>query len=112
MPIETSLLFQVRFVVSLIRDRFADVTVIGRDLLRVLQYVARVPEFEQLWLDIVHNPKSLAPNFAGVTQLMHTRTSRRFLQSRITPEMEKKLVFLTTSVSFFFGWQFPEWAEQ
>ncbi len=89
---------EVRFVVSLMRDRFADVTVIGRDLLRVLQNVARIPEFERLWADVVNDPKSLHPTFAGVTQLMHTRTSRRFLQSRITPEMEKKLVFLTSQV--------------
>ncbi len=80
------------------RDRWSDVTVIGRDLLRVLQNVARVPDFERLWADIVHDPKSLHPTFGGVTQLMHTRTSRRFLQSRITPEMEKKLVFLTSQV--------------
>ena len=85
-------------MVSLMRDRWSDVTVIGRDLLRVLQNVARVPEFERLWADIVHDHKSLHPTFGGVTQLMHTRTSRRFLQSRITPEMEKKLVFLTSQV--------------
>ena len=90
--------FQVRFVVSLIRERFNDVIVIGRDLLRVLQYVAKIPEFEQLWHDLLHSPKSLSPTFTGITQLMHTRTSRRFLQSRITPEMEKKLVFLTSQV--------------
>ncbi len=90
---------EVRFVVSLMRDRFVDVTVIGRDLLRVLQYVAKIPEFEQLWYDIIHHPKSLAPNFTGITQLMHTRTSRRFLQSRVTPEMEKKLLFLTSQVN-------------
>ncbi len=89
---------EVRFIVSLMRDRFADVTVIGRDLLRVLQNVARIPEFERLWSDVVGEPKSLHPTFAGVSQLMHTRTSRRFLQSRITPEMEKKLVFLTSQV--------------
>ena len=90
---------EVKFIVSLMRDRFSDVTVIGRDLLRVLQYVAKIPEFEQLWLDIIHRPRSLSPTFNGVTQLMTTRTSRRFLQSRITPEMEKKLVFLTSQVN-------------
>lgn len=89
---------EVKFVVSLMRERFADVMVIGRDLVRVLQYVAKIPEFEALWADIVHNPKSLAPTFTGVIQLMHTRTSRRFLQSRITPEMERKLYFFTSNV--------------
>ena len=90
---------EVQFVVGLMRERFSDVIVIGGDLLRVLQYVAKIPEFERLWMDIINDPKHLAPNFTGVTQLMHTRTSRRFLQSRITPEMEKKLVFLTSQVT-------------
>ena len=89
---------EVKFIVSLMRDRFADVIVIGRDLVRVLQYVAKIPEFEQLWQDILWNPKSLCPNFGGIVQLMHTRTSRRFLQSRISPEMERKLCFLTSQV--------------
>ena len=89
---------EVRFVVSLMRDRFADVVVIGRDLVRVLQQVAKIPEFATLWNDILMHPKSLSPTFGGITQLMRTRTSRRFLQSRITPEMEKKLVFLTSQV--------------
>ena len=89
---------EVRFVIGLIRDRFNDVLVIGRDLLRVLQYVAKIPEFEALWRDILYNPRSLSTTFSGFSQLMQTRTSRRFLQSRITPEMEKKLVFFTSQV--------------
>jgi integrator complex subunit 3 len=90
---------EVRFVVSIMRDRFSDVIVIGRDLVRVLQQVAKIPQFAALWTDIQMSPKNLSPTFAGITQLMRTRTSRRFLQSRITPEMEKKLVFLTSQVN-------------
>ena len=82
-----------------VRERWNDVAVIGRDLLRILQYVAKVPEFDALWRDILYNPRSLSPTFSGgFMQLMHTRTSRRFLQSRITPEMEKKICFLTSQV--------------
>ena len=90
---------EVRFVIGLIRDRFNDVLVIGRDLLRLLQYVANIPEFEALRRDILYNPRSISPSFSGYTQIMQSRTSRRFLQSRITPEMEKKLVFLTSQVN-------------
>ena len=35
-------------MVSLIRDRFIDVIQIGRDLVRLLQNVARIPEIEQV----------------------------------------------------------------
>lgn len=72
---------------------------IGRDFVRLLQNVARIPEFDQLWKDILLNPKVLSPQFTGVLQLLQTRTSRRFLQSRLTPEMERKLVFLTSQVN-------------
>jgi integrator complex subunit 3 len=91
---------EVPFIVSLIRERFTDVIVIGRDFMRVLQHVAKIPEIEQLWNDILNNPKCLSPTYTGITQIMQTRTSRRFLQSRVTPEMEKKLVFLTSHVSW------------
>jgi len=103
---------EVKFVASLMRDRFADITVIGRDLMRVLQYVAKIPEFEELWRDIMYNPRSLSPTFGGVVQLMQTRTSRRFLQSRITPEMEKKLVFLTSQVRFGTHKRYQDWFQR
>lgn len=89
---------EIKFVVALIRDRFADVMAIGRDFVRILQYVARLPEVADLWRDILYNPKALSPTYLGFSQLMETRTSRRFMQCRITPEMEKKLVFLTSQV--------------
>jgi integrator complex subunit 3 len=56
---------EVVFVVTLIRERFADCLVIGRDFVRLLQNVARIPEFEQLWRDLLTNPKSLCPTFTG-----------------------------------------------
>lgn len=56
---------EVNFVVSLLRERFTDCLIIGRDLLRLLQIVARIPEIEQLWRDILVNPRSLAPTFTG-----------------------------------------------
>ena len=89
---------EVKFVISLIRDRFTDVMDIGRDFVRILQNVAKLPEITELWRDILYMPKVLSPTFIGLSQLMEKRTSRRFLQSRITPEMEKKLFFLTSQV--------------
>ena len=93
---------EVKFVIGLIRDRFTDVMTIGRDFVRILQNVARLPEIGELWRDLIHQPRTLSPTFSGLAQLMETRTSRRFLQCRITPEMEKKLVFLTSQVTLIF----------
>uniref|UniRef100_A0A1B0CHZ5 SOSS complex subunit A homolog n=1 Tax=Lutzomyia longipalpis TaxID=7200 RepID=A0A1B0CHZ5_LUTLO len=100
---------EVKFVVSLIRDRFTDVIPLGRDFIRLLQNVARIPEFDQLWKDIFLNPKSLCPTFTGVWQILQTRTSRRFLQSRLTPEIERKLHFLTSSVKFGNHKRYQDW---
>lgn len=92
---------EVNFLISLLRERFNDCLGIGRDLVRLLQNVARIPEFEQLWKDILAAPKTLSPTFTGVLQLLQARTSRRYLQSRLTPDMERKLVFFTSQVISF-----------
>ncbi len=34
--------------------------------MRLLQNIARIPEIEQLWHDILYNPTILAPSFTGL----------------------------------------------
>jgi integrator complex subunit 3 len=48
----------------------------------------------------------------GILQLLQTRTSRRFLQSRLTPDMERKLVFLTSQVRFGYHKRYQEWFQR
>ncbi|CAG9861044.1 unnamed protein product [Phyllotreta striolata] len=103
---------EVNFLISIMRDHFHECLVIGRDLVRLLQNVARIPEFEQLWKDMLLTPKSLSPNFTGILQLLQNRTSRRFLQSRLTPEMERKLVFLTSQVRFGNHKRYQDWFQK
>lgn len=76
---------------------------------RLLQNVARIPEFELLWRDILYNPKSLHPTFNGIWHLLQIRTSRRFLQCRLLPEMERKLHFLASSVKFGNQKRYQDW---
>lgn len=103
---------ETNFCISLLREKFSECMTIGRDLVRLLQHVARVPEFELLWRDILHNPKALLPTFTGLSQLMQIRTSRRFLFLRLTPDMEKKMVFLTTSVRFGNQKRYQDWFQR
>ncbi|XP_014216661.1 integrator complex subunit 3 [Copidosoma floridanum] len=103
---------EVTFTVSLLREKITECLVIGRDLVRLLQNVARIPEFEQLWKDILLYPKSLSPNFSGILQVLQMRTSRRFLQLRLTPDMERKLVFLTSQVRFGNHKRYQEWFQR
>lgn len=46
--------------------QFTECMIIGRDLVRLLLNVARIPEFEKLWRDMYSNPSSLAPTFTGM----------------------------------------------
>uniref|UniRef100_A0A8D2J5E3 Integrator complex subunit 3 n=1 Tax=Varanus komodoensis TaxID=61221 RepID=A0A8D2J5E3_VARKO len=103
---------EVDFCISLLRDRFMDCFMIGRDLVRLLQNVARIPEFEQLWKDIIHNPQALSPQFTGVLQLLQSRTSRKFLACRLTPDMETKLLFMTSRVRFGQQKRYQDWFQR
>ncbi|XP_008057516.1 integrator complex subunit 3 isoform X4 [Carlito syrichta] len=106
---------EVDFCISLLRERFMECLMIGRDLVRLLQNVARIPEFELLWKDIIHNPQALSPQFTGILQLLQSRTSRKFLACRLTPDMETKLLFMTSrsnvaasnaKLALFYDWLF------
>ncbi|XP_077989052.1 integrator complex subunit 3-like [Glandiceps talaboti] len=103
---------EVEFCVSLMREKFMDCSVIGRDLVRLLQSVARMPEFEKLWKDMLHNPQTLSPQFTGLLQLLNQRTSRKFLLSRLTPDMEAKIVFLTSKVKFGQQKRYQDWFQK
>lgn len=100
---------EVKFIINLIRERFQDIIPLGRDFLRLLQNIARIPEFQQLWKDILNNPKSLSPTFSGIFQILSIRTSRHFIGNRITPEIESKLHFLTSSVKFGNHKKYQDW---
>lgn len=43
--------------------------IIGRDLVRLLQNVARIPEMELIWKDLLHSPQVLSPQFTGTPTL-------------------------------------------
>ncbi|KAJ2077707.1 hypothetical protein H4R24_004972, partial [Coemansia sp. RSA 988] len=86
------------FVVRLIRERFSDCAMVGRDLIRMLQDAARVPAFAELWRDLLQNPQMLSPQFTGIEQLLRVPTPRVFLANRLTVEMERRLVFILEHV--------------
>lgn len=100
---------EVEFVIGLIREKFLDCMSIGRDLLRLLHYVNKLPEFELLLQDIYNNPKTLHPSFSSPLQLLSNRTPRRLFQSRLTFEMERKIAFLATQVKFGNQKRYQDW---
>ncbi|CAF92690.1 unnamed protein product, partial [Tetraodon nigroviridis] len=103
---------EVDFCTSLIREKFMECLIIGRDLVRLLQNVARIPEMELIWKDLLHNPQVLSPQFTGVLQLLTARTSRKFLACRLTPDMETKLLFMTSRVRFGQQKRYQDWFQR
>ncbi|KAI8777522.1 integrator complex subunit 3-like isoform X1 [Biomphalaria glabrata] len=103
---------EVELCVNLLRNYWQECMQIGRDLIRLLQNVARIPEFDALWRDILFNPTVLSPTFTGVAQLLQIRTSRKFLIARLTPDMENKLIFLITKVRFGAQKRYQDWFQR
>ncbi|KAL1918589.1 uncharacterized protein VTP21DRAFT_2611 [Calcarisporiella thermophila] len=89
---------EINYCASILREKFVSCVRIGRDLVRALQDVSRIPEFEPIWIDILNNPTKLYPHFKGVWQLLSSPTPREYLQRRLTEDMEKKLYFILTKL--------------
>ena len=85
---------------------------IGRDLLRLLQGVARIPEFTDLWRDLMLHPQKIGPQCVGVAQMLSRRTSRRFIAGRILVDVEIKLNFLLSKVKFGQHKKYQEWFQK
>ena len=79
--------------------QFEECKAIGRDAVRLLQDVNKQPEFDALWKDLLGRPNIFAPEFAGVHDLLGLKTPRKFLITRMTPEMENQLLFILKNVS-------------
>ncbi|KAL2653043.1 hypothetical protein R1flu_021171 [Riccia fluitans] len=104
---------ETAFCIQILRERFHDCLVIGRDLVRLLQDVALLPEFEPIWRDLLNNPAAFkAATFADIAQLYVVRTPTRYLASRITPEMENQLRFMLTHVKMGSQRRYQTWFAQ
>lgn len=100
---------EIQFCAELLQTQFAKFIWIGRDLVRILQYVATIPEFHGVWKDLLNAPGLLAPNFQGVSQLLRIRTPRRFTRLRIPADLENKLRFLLHNVRYGQQKRYQDW---
>lgn len=74
----------------------------GRDLVRALQDVSRIKEFEEIWMDLLHNPENLNPQLDGIHKLMAVPSRDFILGSRLTFDMERKLLYILKTVCLLF----------
>ncbi|KAJ2804790.1 hypothetical protein H4S07_004154, partial [Coemansia furcata] len=89
------------FVVRLIRERFSDCAMVGRDFVRMLQDAAKLPHFSDLWADLLHRPHHVSPLLAqagGIELLLRVPTPRVFLANRVPFAMEARLLFMLEHV--------------
>ncbi|KAH7278132.1 hypothetical protein KP509_38G025700 [Ceratopteris richardii] len=104
---------EIVFCVKILRERFQDCLVIGRDLVRLLQDVACIREFESIWKDLLSNPSAFnAIGFSDIAQLYVVRTPNRYLTSRLTPEMETYIRFILTHVQMGAQQRYQTWFVQ
>ncbi|CAN4100512.1 unnamed protein product [Withania somnifera] len=91
---------EVEFCVRLLREQFCVCLMIGRDLIRLLQDLVRVPEFRAIWKDLLLNPRQFGVDeFKDISQIYRIETPSLYFLFRVTPEMETKLSFLLTHVN-------------
>ena len=106
---------EIDFCIHLMREKWNDCMQIGRDLVRLLQNVSKIPEFDQFWKDMINSPSTLSAQFAsagGLSYILRSPTRRRFLISRLTPDMERKIFFLITSVKFGNHRRYQDWFQK
>ncbi|KAL9233576.1 hypothetical protein vseg_008556 [Gypsophila vaccaria] len=89
----------VGFCVRVLREEFRLCFGIGRDLVRVLQDLVHIPEFRDVWRDLLVRPTLFGVSgFTDIKYIYGVRTSSRYFLLRISPEMETQLRFLLTHV--------------
>lgn len=92
---------EIEFCIRVFREEFHLCLKIGRDLIRLLQDLVHVPEFQEIWKDLLLEPSNFKTlGFTDISQLYKSRTSTRYFSLRLTPEMETHLRFLLTHVKF------------
>ena len=68
-------------------------------MIRVLRESAAIPEIGSIYRAIMNNTFA-APGFAGVEKLLLMPSPRHFIQSRLTYDMEKNLLFILEKVEW------------
>ncbi|KAJ0976900.1 hypothetical protein J5N97_012374 [Dioscorea zingiberensis] len=92
---------EIDFCVRVLRECFGICLKIGRDLVRLLQDLVYIPEFSEVWKDLLFNPSRFQVScFSDISQLYCGRTPSHYFLLRINPEMETELRFLLSFVKW------------
>lgn len=88
------------FCSTVLIEKFKECFIIGRDLIRILQDVSKMAEFAPVWKFLYQNSSSLTDQTSKLYKILQVPTPKRFLASRLTPEMEINLLFILDHVKY------------
>jgi integrator complex subunit 3 len=99
------------------QNHYKDVLTIGRDMIRVVCQLAlryKLPEFAAVWTNQLLNQASyeITDYKGGMGAVLNEPTRGRYLQSRVTTEMERQLSFLMTGVKMGNQRRYQTWFQQ
>lgn len=98
------------FCASVLRDKFQECSVIGRDLVRILGDVSRIPEFEPVWSFLLSSDSSSTnPDASPLLRLLKTPTPKHFVSCRLTPDMETNLIFMLEKIKYGHHKRYQDW---
>lgn len=110
------------FSAALLLEKFKECSVIGRDLIRILQDVSKLPEFIPVWSLLYKTSSSSSSSSTSsfinsteyknnnnnnniiestqIFKILHIPSPKKFLASRLTPDMEINLLFILDHVKY------------
>lgn len=89
------------FCSSVLQEKFKECSIIGRDLIRILQEVSRMSEFTNTW-KFLHQKSGGESDIESsqLYKLLQVPTPKKFVAGRLTPEMETNLIFILDHVKY------------
>eukprot|EP00698_Gefionella_okellyi_P026074 TRINITY_DN9831_c0_g1_i1.p1 TRINITY_DN9831_c0_g1~~TRINITY_DN9831_c0_g1_i1.p1 ORF type:complete len:828 (+),score=194.25 TRINITY_DN9831_c0_g1_i1:67-2550(+) len=87
------------FCSKLLRQRFAACAVLGRELIRLLLQLARLPALIPIWNDLITQPEVFGPD-VSIRALLATPPKKNILAQRLSPDAQNMLLFMLNHVKF------------
>ena len=88
------------FCSVVLQEKFKECSVIGRDLIRILQDVSRMPEFTSVWKFLYQRIGGNDFESSHLYKILQFPTPKKFVVCRLTPEMETNLIFILDHVKY------------